>query len=137
MDADRRAVPRTITTIPIEAFDGGPPLHGRDISLGGLMVTTRRPRWPGALIRVRFKLPKQQRAIRATCRVVGLLPEEEGVGLALTFLKLAPEAQQAIARFMDERPLPDYDDLSIAAKVNAWVERMVEDCKQLKALAQV
>ncbi len=137
MDADRRAVPRTITTVPIETFDAGPPLQARDIGLGGMLVTTDRPRWPGTLIRVRFKLPQQQRAIRATCRVVDLVPQDSGVGLALTFLKLAPEAQQAIARFVDERPLPDYADLSIASKVSAWIERMVEDCKQLKALAQV
>ena len=66
-----------------------------------------------------------------------LVPETAGVGLSLTFLKIDPAATRAIARFVDERPLPDYDDLSIAARIDAWVERISEDCRQLKRLVQV
>lgn len=135
MESDRRAVPRMTTTVPVEALDGGPTMYAQDIGLGGMLVTTAAPRWPGCLVPVRFILPEQGRAIRATCRVVDLVPEACGVGLALRFLRLAPEAQNAIARFVDERPLPDGTDLPIASRIETWVARMIEDCKQLKALA--
>jgi len=134
---DRRNTPRSITAVRIEPLDGGPMMVAQDISLGGMLVTTRTPRWPGALVPVRFKLPRQARAIRATCRVVELVEVPRGVGLSLRFLKLAPEAQNAIHAFVDQRPLPDYDDLPVSARVDGWVQRIIEDCKALKALAQV
>lgn len=133
---NRRALPRMMTAVRIDARDGGPYLIAHDLSLGGMMVTTAQPRWPGTLLPVRFTLPGQTRAICATCRVVDLIEVPHGIGLSLRFLRLAPEAQTAVARYVDERPLPDFEHLPIAARVSSWLDRIVEDCKQLGALAR-
>ena len=133
---NRRATPRIVTALKVESLSGGPMMVAHDIGVGGMMVTTAVPRWPGTLIPVRFRLPKQPRAIRTTCRVVAMRPEEHGLGLSLQFLRLAQEAQQAIARYVEASALPDYDDLPVATRVNAWVERIAEDCEQIKILAQ-
>jgi hypothetical protein len=132
---ERRKLPRMLTTVRVDALDGGPPLIAHDLSLGGMLLTAHTPRWPGTLMRVRFRLPGSQRAICATCRVVELVDVPVGVGLAVRFLRLAPEAQAAILRYMDTRPLPSLDDLDIAAKIDAWVQRIAEDCQQLRAIA--
>lgn len=124
-----------LTTIRVECLDGGRFMMAQDLSLGGMLVTSHVPRWPGSLVRVRFRLPGELRPIRATCRVVDLVEVPVGVGLALRFLKLAPEAQATILRYMDKRPMPEFDDLDVSGKVRAWVDRMVEDCAQLRALA--
>lgn len=129
---ERRATHRMLTTIRVEALDGGPVLMAHDLSLGGMMVTTQRPRWPGCLLPVRFKLPAQPRAIRATCRVVDLVEVPVGVGLSLRFLRLAPEAQAAILRYMDKKPLPDYSDLSVSNHVAEWINGVAETCALLQ-----
>jgi hypothetical protein len=105
-----------------------------DVSLGGMMVTTATPRWPGELVRVRFKLPQSERAIRVTCRVVDLVSIPEGVGLALRFLKVAPLAQILLHDYIDRRDCGE-GLADPVAKVSSWVKRIVEDCAQLKALA--
>ncbi len=133
---DRRKLPRSPTAIRVEALDGGPYLIAHDISLGGMFVTTRKPRWPGEHVRVRFNLPGEPRAIRATCRVTDLADVPHGAGLALRFLKLHSEAQVALHRYIDRRPGPNPSDHTVSARVVSWVRRIVEDCAQLRALAR-
>ncbi len=87
----------------VEAFDHGPKLQAHDIGIGGMLVSSDQPRWPGQHIRVRFKLPKAGRAIRATCRVLDLAEAKSGIGLSLQFLSLAPKAQLEILRFVGDR----------------------------------
>jgi len=134
MHHDRRDVPRNSTLLRATALDGGPPMMVQDVSLGGMLVTCESPRSPGCMVPLRFRLPSQPRAIRATCRVVNLVQVPRGVGMALVFLKLAPDAEQAIHRFVDARPLPVCRDWS--ARLNSWLVRIVEDCKELRALAR-
>ena len=136
--SDRREVPRTVTLVRVKALDGGEPMMGQDIGLDGMLVTTSVPRWPGSMIPMRFRLPGQDRAICVTGRVVDLIeiPGGVGVGLFLRFLALDPEAEIAIHRYVDERPLPEFDNTSIASQIDSWMGRIVEDCKQLKALAR-
>ncbi len=133
---DRRDCPRKETAIWIEALDGGAPLVAQDISLGGMMVTTNQVRWPGALLRVRVNLPRQDRAFRASCRVVDHVEVPHGAGLTLQFLRLAPEAQLLLHQYVDKRPLPDHDAKSVVSQVSAWVQRIVDDCKALRVLAR-
>ena len=89
----------------VELLDGSGYLVAHDLSLGGMQVTTSRPRWPGEMLRLRFQLPGQQQAIRATCRVINLVEAPHGVGLALQFLCLAPEARWALRRFLGRSAL--------------------------------
>jgi hypothetical protein len=133
---DRRRLPRSPTTIFVEALDGGDWMVAHDISLGGMMVTSRALRWPGQHVRVRFSLPGEQRAIRATCRIVDLADVPLGSGLALEFLRLHPQAQLALHRYVDRRPLQPAEDDSVSSRVVGWVRRIVEDCAQLGALAR-
>lgn len=97
---DRRLVPRIETTVRIEALDGQSYCIAHDVGLGGMLVTTRDARWPGQLLRVRFRLPGEERAIRATCRVVDVAEMPRGVGLALQFVGLAAEAREVLRRFV-------------------------------------
>ncbi len=97
---ERRKKPRAEVNIPILDLDGGAPMLAHDIGMGGLCVTSLRPRWPGTHIRVRFKLPYVCRPIRATCRVVDLFEATCGTGMALKFLALAPKAELAILRYV-------------------------------------
>jgi hypothetical protein len=135
-ELDRRLAPRANAGIAVEDVDGGAPLTAHDVSLGGMMVTTTVPRWPGMLIHVRFSVPTEPRAIRATCRVVELQQADDGfIGLSLRFLKLAPAAQLAIHRFVDQRPLAG-DEGSVLEQMRGTLARMIEDCNELKALSR-
>jgi len=109
-----------------------------DISVGGMMVTTAEPRWPGELLRVRFTLPGKTRAIRATCQVVDLVEVPRGVGLRLRFLRLAADAQIAVHEYVDLRPLPapDPGHENMRHQIQNWIDRMVEDCGALSALTR-
>ena len=100
---ERRRRPRVPVDMAVEAFDDGPALHAHDIGIGGMLVSTVHPRWPGQHVRVRFKLPSGGRAIRTTCRVLDLVEAPSGIGLSLQFLALAPKAQLEILRFVSER----------------------------------
>jgi hypothetical protein len=71
-----------------------------DIGVGGMRVSTSRPRWPGQHIPVRFRLPDCGRSIRATCRVLSLIDDPDGVGMTLQFLALAPKAELLILRYV-------------------------------------
>lgn len=98
---DRRRLPRAEVAVRVESLDGGPWMVAHDLSPKGMLVTTSTPRWPGQLLQVRFQVPGEPRAIRATCRVADLVEAPRGVGLSLTFLRLAPEAELALDRFIE------------------------------------
>lgn len=100
---ERRRRPRVPVDMAVEALDDGPALHAHDIGIGGMLVSTTHPRWPGQHIRVRFTLPMGGRAIRTTCRVLELVEAPSGIGLSLQFLALASKAQLEILRFVSER----------------------------------
>ena len=136
MSRDRRQIPRTEIALKIEPLDGAGVMYAHDLSLGGMLVTTRDPRWPGQLVPIRFRLPGETRSIRATCQVMNLVDVPVGVGLALRFVKLHPEAAAAIHQFVDKRPIDEPADLTVASRATAWVQRMIEDCAELKALAR-
>ena len=136
MTDDRRLTPRSEIAIKVEPLDGSGWMMAHDLSLGGMLVTTREPRWPGQLLRVRFTLPGESRAIRVTCQVMSLVDVPVGVGLALRFVKLHGTAQAAVHRFVDRRPLDEPGDGSASGRALAWVKRIVEDCAELEAFAR-
>ncbi len=135
MSQDRRTTPRADTLFRVEPLDGSPNLYAQDISLGGLYVTSARPRWPGELLPVRFTLPDSDRAIRVTCRVVSLDDAPAGCGLCLRFLRLSAEASLAIHDYIDARPIVARDD-TLRARVQAWIDRINDDCSELLTLAR-
>jgi hypothetical protein len=123
-----------MTTLRVETHHGSW-MVAHDLSLGGMLVTTRDIHWPGELLRVRFCLPGETRHIRATCRVVSLAHVPRGMGFALQFLRLHADAQLQLHRYVDSRPEDEPADESVSAQVQTWVRRIVEDCAQLGALA--
>lgn len=133
---DRRQTPRIDTAIRVEPIGEGATLYAQDVSLGGMLVTTIEPRWPGSLLRVRFRLPQQKQFIRATLRVLDLVETPRGVGLSVQFLRLSAEAQLAVHQYVDSRPSPSFADFSITTRVQSWIRRIVDDCCQLQALAK-
>lgn len=103
---ERRFRPRIDHLFRVEPLDGSEAFYAHDLSLGGLYVTTHKPRWPGQIIPIRFTVPSFGRAIRATCRVAELDEAPgDGVGISLRFLKLSSEARAAILRYIDRNPV--------------------------------
>jgi hypothetical protein len=135
-NSERRQLPRAEVAIKVECLADGSWMVAQDVSLGGMLVTTNRPRWPGQIIAVRFTLPGEPQAIRCTCRVVDLVEVPRGVGLSLRFLRLAPDAMMAVHRYVDKRPLVAEQIHDEASEAMAYIKRMVEDVSQLGALAK-
>lgn len=131
---ERRQVPRADAAIIVECLADGTWMVAHDVSLGGMLVTTARPRWPGQLVAIRFSLPGEPQAIRCTCRVVDLVEVPRGVGLSLKFLRLAPESLLAIHRYVDKRPVAKEADEG--AQAVTYIKRMAEDCAELGAIAR-
>jgi hypothetical protein len=131
---ERRRVPRADVAIKVECLADGTWMIAHDVSLGGMLVTTSRPRWPGQLVAVRFQLPGDEQAIRCTCRVVDLVEVPRGVGLSLKFLRLAPEALLAVHRYVDKRPVAE--EANEGAQAMTYIKRMVEDCAELGEIAR-
>ena len=102
---DRRLARRVATTIPIKPVEGSGWMIAHDLSVGGMQVTTTAPRWPGTLIPIRFRLPKSKQFLCMTARVIGLVDVPHGVGLSLQFLRLAPESDEAIRRYVSTQQL--------------------------------
>ena len=69
-------------------------------------------------------------------RVLDLTEVPHGAGMAMQFLRLHPEAQLALHRYVDQRPPETPIGASVSARVITWVRRIVEDCAQLGALAR-
>lgn len=133
--SDRRAMPRVDSLFRVEPLDAGPTLYAQDLSLGGVYVTSPTPRWPGEIFAVRFFLPNQTRAVRATCRVLDLDEAPSGVGMSLRFLKLSTEAALAIHDYVDSRPVVAADD-RMPSQVAAWLDRIAGDCGELLAFSR-
>jgi hypothetical protein len=133
---ERRQVPRAGVAIKVECLADGSWMVAQDVSLGGMLVTTTRPRWPGQIIAVRFSLPGEPQAIRCTCRVVDLVEVPRGIGLSLRFLRLAPEAMLAVHRYVDKRPIDVPEEHDEADQAMTYIKRMVEDVAELGALAK-
>lgn len=110
---ERRRHRRLEMPLRVELRDTGERVIAHNIGPGGLMITTHHARWPGELLRVRFRLPVSHRAICATCRVVNLVEVPRGVGLAMTFVGLDARAHQALERFVSD----DVAASSIAAEI--------------------
>ena len=133
---ERRQLPRADVAIKVECTGDGTWMIAHDVSLGGMLVTTTRPRWPGQIIAVRFTLPGDSQAIRCTCRVVDLVEVPRGIGLSLRFLRLAPEAMLAVHRYVDKRPLVAEQIHDEASEAMAYIKRIVEDVSELKHIAK-
>ncbi|MEL6545412.1 MAG: PilZ domain-containing protein, partial [Myxococcota bacterium] len=119
----------------VEPLDGAAPMYAQDISLGGLYVTAKRVRFPGELVAMRFTLPGQSQAIRVTARVVSIDEAPTGCGLSMKFLKVSADATMAIHRYIDSRPVVA-QDATLKARVQAWIDRINEDCSQLLAVSR-
>jgi c-di-GMP-binding flagellar brake protein YcgR len=133
---ERRQLPRADIAIKVECTGDSTWMIAHDVSLGGMLVTTTRPRWPGQIIAVRFTLPGDAQAIRCTCRVVDLVEVPRGIGLSLRFLRLAPEALLAVHRYVDKRPLVAEQIHDEGSSAMAYIKRIVEDVSELQHIAK-
>lgn len=135
---ERRANPRTEEMFRVELLDGGRAMMAHDLSIGGMQVTSHEPRWPGSLVRVRFRPPGSERWIRATCRVVDLIEIPNGIGISLAFLKLAPAAITAIERAVrGEVAPPEPEPQPDLLEDNGWVRRLLADNRSMHSVTMV
>ena len=66
--------------------------YARDLSRGGLFITTRKPMTPKATLHVQFAPRKDAQLVSAFCRVTHVTPE----GVGAEFVGLDPEAARLI-----------------------------------------
>lgn len=117
--------------LPVECLDDGALLMAHDISVGGMMITAKTPRWPGQILRLRVKLPGQVRAFRVSARVLDFVEVPRGVGMRLSFLALAPQAKKQVERFVTGRTLPVAAG-GKKARMLYELDRLIDDCRALR-----
>ncbi|MDP7038216.1 MAG: PilZ domain-containing protein [Myxococcota bacterium] len=100
---DRRHAPRRPTLVRVKPLDGGAWMTAQDLGLGGMLVTTEQPRWPGAFVPVRFSLQRGETPIEVVCQVVDLVEVPRGIGLALRFVRFSKAGRARLGRFLQDR----------------------------------
>jgi type IV pilus assembly protein PilZ len=100
-DIDKRRQRRVklITEVKCEALSRDEMLVTRDVSAGGLFVTTKNPLPLEAAVRVAFSLAAGNPAIACGGRVVYSMP---GMGMGIQFTGLNEESRAALEKFVDE-----------------------------------
>ena len=100
ISTDRRHQPRRPTLVRVKPLDGGAWMTAQDLGLGGMLVTTEQPRWPGAFVSVCFCLKRGATPIEVVCQVVDLVEVPRGIGLALRFVRLSRAGRARLTRFI-------------------------------------
>jgi uncharacterized protein (TIGR02266 family) len=100
-DIERRQYRRVklVTQVKCEALSRDQLLVSRDVSAGGLFITTKAPLPLNAEVTVSFRLDPQAPAINCRGRVVNPVA---GLGMGIQFDDLNEEARAAIQKFVDE-----------------------------------
>jgi len=93
----RRA--KLVTEVKCEPLNRDELLVTRDISAGGLFVTTRSPMPLNAEVTVSFRLAPQAPAINCRGQVVNSVA---GLGMGIRFEDLNEDSRAAIQKFVDE-----------------------------------
>jgi len=75
-------------------------MTAQDLGLGGMLVTTEQPRWPGSFVPVCFSLKRGETPIEVVCQVVDLVEVPRGVGLALRFVRFSKADRARLGRFL-------------------------------------
>ena len=100
-DIERRQYRRVklVTQVKCEALGRDELLVTRDVSSGGLFITTKAPLPLNAEVTVSFRLDPAAPAINFHGRVVNCLA---GLGMGIHFLDMDDGARAAIQKFVDE-----------------------------------
>ena len=98
--ADRRKYRRTGLVTEVRCKPAGPAkiLQTRDISEGGIFVSTKEPLSPGTEVGVRLLLSGTGTSIEVEGRVVYNVPE---LGMGIEFTSMDPETQKNIQDFVE------------------------------------
>ena len=97
---DRRNQPRRQTALRVEALDNGTWMMAQDLSMGGMLVTTQEPRWPGSFVPVQFSPKRGAKPIEVLCQVMNLVEVPCGVGLALRFVRFSRAGRSYLHHFL-------------------------------------
>lgn len=115
----RRSVPRVPLLTQVEERRENFTTLGwtKDISLGGLSISTQQTLAPGTTVVVRFGLPGRARAVEAAGRVAWVVP---GKSMGVAFLGLMEEDRKSIADYV--ATLPELPEGEAAARSLALPE---------------
>ena len=101
---ERRHQPRRETALRVEILDNGGWMMAQDLGLGGMLVTTQEPRWPGSFVPVRFCPKRGTMPIEVLCQVMNLVEVPRGIGLALRFVRFHKRVGHICAAFYSAKP---------------------------------
>lgn len=99
IDKRRQRRAKLITEVKCEAMSRDELLVTRDVSPGGLFVTTKTPLPLESAVRVAFSLAAGSPAISCSGRVVYSM---QGLGMGIEFVDLNEEGRLALQKFVDE-----------------------------------
>lgn len=102
--AERRLSARAPLFMLVQSNGSPEAFFANDIGLGGMLCQTKKPRWPGSFLDVRFQLPETAEPLTSGAQVISL---DEGksktLSMGLRFCNLSSKAELAIYRFLDRR----------------------------------
>jgi PilZ domain-containing protein len=99
IDKRRQRRAKLITEVKCEAMSRDEFLVTRDVSPGGLFVSTKNPLPLESLVRVAFSLAAGSPAISCNGRVVYSM---QGLGMGIEFADLNEEGRLTLQKFVDE-----------------------------------
>ena len=103
LDHDRRGSALFPAFILVRERNGGP-MWACDVGLGGMLLKSRRMRFPGTYMDLSFTLPGTTEVIRVGAHIMNLVHHENGTfTLAARYCRLTSKAQMALYRFLDQR----------------------------------
>jgi hypothetical protein len=99
IDKRRQRRARLITEVKCEALQRDEFLVTRDVSAGGLFVSTNNPLPVASAVRVVFSLAAGTPPLACNGRVVTSM---QGMGMGIEFSSLAEEQRKSLEKFVDE-----------------------------------
>ncbi|HEV2352376.1 MAG TPA: PilZ domain-containing protein [Terriglobia bacterium] len=99
IDKRRQRRAQLITEVKCEALNRDEFLVTRDVSAGGLFVSTKNPLPLKSEVRVAFSLATGSAAISCRGRVVYSM---QGLGMGIQFADLSEDGRSALEKFVDE-----------------------------------
>lgn len=99
IDKRRQRRAKLITEVKCEALNRDEFLVTRDVSVGGMFLTTKTPLPLESSVRVAFSLAAGSPAISCSGRVVYSM---QGLGMGIQFMDLNEESHAALGKFIDE-----------------------------------
>ena len=101
---DRRTSARSPLFMMVRGRDTRDPLWAWDISLGGLLCRSKKPRWPGTYLDLCFRLPNTNEVLEVGSQVLSIDDAPEGaLSMGLRFCRISAKTELSIYRFLDRR----------------------------------